>query len=199
MSHALLYRPGSKWRPMTAFAAAALIHISAFAFGSFRHEPGAAIAPESTDIDVFYPPPVEDPPAPQLDPIPEPPAAASNTEFVEPPPPPRRIIKDHPGGPMRPPAVAGITSWRGKPNMISAPRPEYPYEARRRHLTGSGVIVVSIDSFSGSVTDARVERSVGSPILDNSALNAFKRWRFKPGSAPQVRIPVTFDLNGVTY
>jgi protein TonB len=142
---------------------------------------------------------VEDPPAPPLDPIPEPPAAASNTEFVEAPLLPRRIIKDHPAGPMRPPAAPGITSRRGKTNMIRAPRPEYPYEARRRHLIGTGVIVVSVDSSSGSVIDARVERSIGSPILDNSAMNAFKRWRFKPGSAPQVRIPVTFDLNGATY
>jgi protein TonB len=198
VTHALLYRAGSKWTPATAFAAAALIHISAVAFGSLHREIGAAMVPEPSEIDVVYPP-AEEPSAAPNDPIPEPAAVPPDTEFVEALQPPRRIIKSHPTGPMRPPAPAGVPGGRGKPNTISAPRPEYPYEARRRHLTGSGVIVVSVDPSSGSVIDARVERSIGSPILDNSAVNAFKRWRFKPRSAPQVRIPVTFDLNGASY
>jgi hypothetical protein len=53
MNRALLYQPGSKRTAVIAFITAVMIHISALAFGSFRHEPGAAIAPESTDIDVF--------------------------------------------------------------------------------------------------------------------------------------------------
>ena len=33
-----------------------------------------------------------------------------------------------------------------KPWLSYAPRPQYPYEARSRHVTGSGVIVCTVDS-----------------------------------------------------
>ena len=33
---------------------------------------------------------------------------------------------------------------------VSAPRPEYPYEARRSKITGSGVCVMTVDIGSGS-------------------------------------------------
>src|SRR5215211_3880999 len=33
---------------------------------------------------------------------------------------------------------------------ISAPVPEYPYEAKRRNLTGSGICVVTVDSATGT-------------------------------------------------
>ena len=198
MNHALLYRAGSRWTAITAFAAAAMIHISAVAFGSFHHESGAVTStPESTEVEVDYPT-VEETPVPQIDPVPDSAPAISESDFVETSPPPRRVVKDYGSAPIRPPTAVALNG-HGKPNIVSAPRPEYPYEARRRHLTGTGVIVVSVDFSSGSVIDARVERSIGSPILDNSAVNAFKHWRFKPGSAPQVRIPVTFDLNGASY
>jgi TonB family protein len=43
-------------------------------------------------------------------------------------------------------------------------------------------------------------QSIGNPILDNSALSAFRRWRFKPGAcAPKVKIPITFTMTGASY
>jgi protein TonB len=81
---------------------------------------------------------------------------------------------------------------------INSPRPEYPYEARSRHIMGSGVCVVSVDA-SGNVTDATMVQSIGNPILDNSAVSAFRRWRFKPGVAPKVKIPITFTMTGASY
>jgi protein TonB len=80
-----------------------------------------------------------------------------------------------------------------------APRPQYPYEARSRHVTGSGVCVVSVDPGSGSVTDASMAQSIGNPILDNAAVSAFKQWRFKPGTVAKVRIPITFTMTGASY
>ena len=91
------------------------------------------------------------------------------------------------------------TASQAKASAISAPRPEYPYEARSRHITGSGVCIVSVDVGSGNVTDASMAQSIGNPILDNSALSAFKRWRFKPGSVAKVRIPITFTMTGASY
>src|SRR5205814_9225985 len=93
-----------------------------------------------------------------------------------------------------------MTASDAKAVAVSAPKPDYPYEARSRHITGSGVALLSVDVATGSVSDASMAQSIGNPILDNSALSAFRRWRFKPGAcAPQVRIPITFTMTGASY
>jgi periplasmic protein TonB len=73
-----------------------------------------------------------------------------------------------------------------------APTPEYPSEARTRHITGSGVCVVDVDPGSGNVTGASMAESTGNPILDDSAVRTFRKWRFKPGTVSRVRIPIEF-------
>ena len=75
---------------------------------------------------------------------------------------------------------------------LYAPRPQYPLEARARHLTGTCVVLVTLDRKTGNVTSAKVIRSTGSPILDNAAVYAFRQWRFRPTSRATVPIPVTF-------
>ena len=97
----------------------------------------------------------------------------------------------------------------GRPGIMSistakalatyAPRPQYLYEARSRHITGRGVCVVEVDAGSGSVTSALMASSIGNPILDSAALSAFRQWRFKPGSVSKVRIPITFTTTGAQY
>ena len=86
-----------------------------------------------------------------------------------------------------------------KPSPLYAPRPQYPYEARSRRVTGSGVIVCTVDSGSGSVTGCSVSSSTGSPILDNAATSAFRQWRFRPGTLSKVNIPITFTMTGASY
>jgi TonB family protein len=83
--------------------------------------------------------------------------------------------------------------------VLSAPRSDYPYEARSRHIIGNGVAVISVDPNSGLAVDATMEQSIGNPILDNSTVSAFRRWRFKPGTPARVRIPITFMLTGAQY
>ena len=78
--------------------------------------------------------------------------------------------------------------------VISGRRPEYPYEARRRHLTGTGYIVVEVNPATGRVTRAYMDPGTGSTILDNEALFAFRRWRFKPGTPPRMRSPISFMM-----
>jgi TonB family protein len=82
---------------------------------------------------------------------------------------------------------------------VSAPRPEYPYEARRTHATGSGVCVMTVDVASGAVTDASMATSTGNSALDNAATSAFRRWRFKPGTVSKVRTPITFTMTGAQF
>ena len=55
---------------------------------------------------------------------------------------------------------------------------------------------MTVDSASGAVTEAEMAQSTGSPILDNAATSAFRRWRFKPGSVSKVKIPITFTMTG---
>ena len=152
-------------------------------------------------------PPADEPtPPPEDVPVPEaPPPPEIQPEFHEEqtPPPQKNKQKAQPikapqvVGPPKPPGM--MSASQAKASAISAPRPEYPYEARSRHITGSGVCVVTVDAGSGSVTDASMAQSIGNPILDNSAVSAFKRWRFKPGTVSKVRIPITFTMTGASY
>jgi protein TonB len=94
--------------------------------------------------------------------------------------------------PTRPVAAAPLKG------VISAPRPEYPFEARRQRITGSGVCVLYINK-NGTVTNAVMAESTGSRLLDDAAVSAFRRWRFRPGSPSRVRMPITFTLRGAEF
>jgi len=76
---------------------------------------------------------------------------------------------------------------------VRAPLPEYPYQAKRAHITGSGVCVMKIDTASGNVTTAMMAESTGDGILDNVTIKTFQRWRFKPGTVSQVRVPISYE------
>jgi TonB family protein len=76
---------------------------------------------------------------------------------------------------------------------VRAPLPEYPYEAKRRDVIGSGVCVITVDPGTGKVTDATMERSTGDHILDKVTTETFRTWRFKPGTVSQVRLPISYE------
>ena len=146
------------------------------------------------------PPEEEPPPPPPPEAIPE-----QKPEFVEekPTPPPKNPPTNKPVAPIAKPKPVGpigpMSMSSAKAVAVSAPRPEYPYEARRSKITGSGVCVMTVDPSSGSVTSADMAQSTGSPILDNAATSAFRRWRFKPGTVSRVRTPITFTMSGAQY
>jgi TonB family protein len=76
---------------------------------------------------------------------------------------------------------------------VSAPLPAYPYEAKHANVTGSGVCVMIVDTASGKVTNAMMAQSTGNAILDKVTTETFRRWRFKPGSVSQVRVPISYE------
>ena len=76
---------------------------------------------------------------------------------------------------------------------ITAPLPDYTYEMKRRNLSGNGVCVVTVDSATGTVTNATMFQSTGNPLLDKLTTQTFKNWRFKPGTTSQVRIPISYE------
>ena len=184
MKGPLLYRPAPRWQVIAAFGGAIALHFAAVGI--------AAISPTEKVVD--------------LSDIPEATVEMSIETQQEPPqptPPPKRTPSNAPVVPLAKPKPVGpvgpMSMSSAKAVAVSAPRPEYPYEARRSKITGSGVCVMTVDSGSGSVTSAEMAQSTGSPILDNAATSAFRRWRFKPGTVSRVRTPITFTMSGAQY
>jgi TonB family protein len=205
MPKPLLYRPPPRWHVWAALGGAVLLHLTAVVAAMKREPPPMDLSaiPDAVVIglDQTPPPPEPTPPPEEPDAPPPPPPPTTEPEFREeqPTPPPKKTAqKVQPIA--RPQVAAGpVSISTAKALAISAPKPEYPYEARSRHATGSGVCVVTVDAGSGNVTDATMAVSIGNSILDNSAVSAFRRWRFKPGTVSRVKIPITFTLTGASY
>lgn len=206
----LLYRPPPRWQVLAAFGGALAVHGIAVAVAFHKEPPPPDLSdvPTATIEATIDTPPADEPtPPPEDIPVPEaPPPPDVQPEFHEETTPPPKTNKPAAKTPIKAPQVAGppkppgmMSASQAKAVAISAPRPEYPYEARSRHITGSGVCVVSVDTGSGSVTDASMAQSLGNPILDNAATSAFRRWRFKPNTVSKVKIPITFTMAGASY
>jgi TonB family protein len=72
--------------------------------------------------------------------------------------------------------------------------PEYPYEARRSHIEGRGVLFAEVDYNTGKIASVKMEKSTGNRILDQAALNAFSQWQFKPKTIRHFRTPITYQM-----
>lgn len=201
MNPAFLYRRNGRSIFWLAFFFALAIHLGAVALAKTK-SPSTKLLDVSPLSDVEIVDTAESEPALLEESAPPPPLEQIHPDqdrFQEKnlmPPPIRAHRK------ARPPSLIGGTtaSLRSvKATVAYAPRPLYPYEARRQRVTGSGVALLTIDQTSGTVTDVRMAQSCGNVILDNSTLDAFRRWRFKPGGVTQVEVPITYTLMGVSY
>lgn len=215
MAGPLLYKPQPRWQVFAALGAAVVIHAAAVGIAALKpvEEPvDVSDIPEAVAEVTFEQADPEPTPPPEEmvepEPVEAPPEPTEVPEFVEeqPTPPPKpRQSPPKPVAPIARPKPQGVPSAgpmsmsSAKVNAVSAPRPEYPYEARRAKMTGSGVCVMTVDPSSGSVTSAEMATSTGSPILDNAATSAFRRWRFKPGTVSKVRTPITFTMTGAQF
>ncbi len=79
------------------------------------------------------------------------------------------------------------------------PAPDYPAAARRRNYQGTVLIDVLVDQ-GGRAAQVKIGQSSGYAMLDRSALESVRRWRFEParrsGRAIEmwVQVPVRFAL-----
>jgi len=78
--------------------------------------------------------------------------------------------------------------------IVSRVAPVYPELARRMHIGGRVVLLVSVDA-NGNVSSTKVES--GHALLAPAAEEAVKRWHFAPNPEPTVsEIDVNFDMDG---
>jgi TonB family protein len=201
MNSALLYRPRRRNLFWIAFACAAAIHFGAVVLAKGKSDKISVqdFRPAGVDAEMVAAEPEQVPPE----------------EFVTPPPPEqfprqeetfaeenRTPTPVHPHRKMRTTSVLkGVRAAFGsvKALVTYAPRPVYPYEARRQRIVGSGIALLAVDPTIGNVTGVRMTQSCGNVILDNATLDALRRWRFKPGSALNVEVPITYTLTGASY
>ena len=73
--------------------------------------------------------------------------------------------------------------------VVYAPRPIWPAVALQQHLSGRGVYAIGLDT--GIPYDVRVVRSTGHKILDDAAVDALLKWRFRR-VVTGVTIPIEF-------
>ena len=95
--------------------------------------------------------------------------------------------------PAAQPIVGTMSFSTAKAVAVSTPIPEYPYQARRAHVTWSGVCLMTVDTASGNVTSAVMDQSTGNGILDKVTTDAFRKWRFKPRTVSQIRVPISYE------
>ena len=113
----------------------------------------------------------------------------------EPPAPPPPTAT--PPSPAAPPAMADSDV----PVPLSRPAPRYPREALSRNIGGT-VRVRAMVAADGSVERMEVAESSGNRYLDRAAMDAVRRWTFKPavrGGQPvdaDVIVPLEFNPGG---
>src|ERR1700726_2534326 len=148
MAGPLLYRPPPRWQFWAALGGAIAIHLASVGIAAIKHEPPVvdlSSIPTAT-VEAMLQPEDQPTPPPEDIPIPEPPPVPEVApEFHEEKPPPPKNAKA--AAPVKAPqAATGTMSISGaKAVAIFAPKPDYPYEARSRHVTGDGVAVLSVD------------------------------------------------------
>ena len=93
-------------------------------------------------------------------------------------------------GPKRTPASNAVRVGSGvrPPALLSKIEPEYTEDARAAKYQGTVLLQIVVDT-DGTATDIRVIHSLGFG-LDEKAVEAIKRWKFRPGEMGGVPVPV---------
>jgi len=93
--------------------------------------------------------------------------------------------------PPAPKRAEFFTAFDEPPQVIKQVRPTYPDLARQSELEGVVILFVGIDEF-GNVIEATVAKSV--PGLDEAALEAIYKWKFRPAKQRDVPVPVRISI-----
>ena len=205
MPKSYVYKPAPRWPTFAALVGALTIEFAALALAGRQDrqtlpiDPGFLPPTQPIEAEFIDLPP--EPAPPEIPPPPIPPPPDVETDFILPesatPPEPARKRPLRKPGPR--PALRSETSaaslLSAQASLTSAPRPEYPYEARRSRQTGSGRFVLQFDA-DGAVTNVSIEQSTGSLLLDHVCERTFRRWRCQPSTYRMICVPVTFTLLG---
>lgn len=192
------------------------VHAGALLFWLMKPEPAqlqsnemqvaveiVAPSPAPAAAPVPVPEPVKTPPPKRAAP-PVPVAAQAVTPVAATPTPPVTAAVAAPvptqaAAPVAPAPAVPDTEPDYKAAYLNNPTPPYPLSARRMGIQGRVVLNVEVLA-EGSCGQALVQQSSGYAMLDNSALQTVKGWRFIPArQAGQsvtkwFRIPINFNL-----
>lgn len=144
--------------------------------------------PRPVPVPVAEPLPQVEEPATITAPEPPPPVAQAPAPAAEPSP-----------APQPSPAPERIELPSSDPAHLNNPRPPYPALSKRLGEQGTVVIRLHIDR-EGKPTKAEILNSSGFERLDQTALQAARRWRYVPGKrngvpeAMWITVPIRFDL-----
>ena len=103
-----------------------------------------------------------------------------------------------PSRPVPPPSVASAGPST-QPVLVSSPAPRYPQRALRRNETGTVRVAVDV-GMDGVPMDVRLESSSQSRDLDRAAVDAVRKWRFRPAqrngqpTPATIVVPIEFKL-----
>ncbi|MCW2337251.1 protein TonB [Sphingobium sp. B2D3A] len=189
------YGQGRRFNPLVVLLVI-LIHAGLFALVT-RLGPSFKVgeAPKVFTVNLISspppPPPADAPPPPprapevvvprpQID-IPriDPPMVAARPDIPVVP-----VIAPGPPAPPRPAAapisVPSVTNGGDLgTQMVAGKAPRYPIESRRKREQGVVLLALTV-GLDGCVEDIRIARSSGFTRLDKAALDAVKRWRWRP-------------------
>jgi protein TonB len=96
-------------------------------------------------------------------------------------------------------ALAPVIPPRPASGIAGNRKPAYPLVARSRHLEGRVMLEVQVAA-SGDPLAVRVVSSSGHSLLDTSAVDAVRTWRFVPATragqavAGSVEVPIDFRM-----
>jgi protein TonB len=89
-----------------------------------------------------------------------------------------------------------ITAAVKQPELINRVEPPYPEIARRARIEGV-VILEAVITKTGTVEEVKVLRALH-PVMDQAAINAVKKWKYKPATLNGRPVKVYFTVT-VTF
>lgn len=165
-----------------------------------KQQPAAPPPPETAhDAGAALSPPV--PPRPR----PKPPLTTARSPAVPPTAVPSTAAPSTAAGPVppRPPspgtpvpvqqALAPVIPARPVSGLSGYRKPDYPVEARSRHLQGRVLLRVQV-SAAGTAMAVDVVSSSGHAMLDQAALVAVQTWHFIPATQAGMPVPAPLDV-----
>lgn len=133
--------------------------------------------------------------------VPNKPATPSNTAARETTPPKTATAAEPTESKSGADLDAPLVEAKFHADTLHNPKPPYPLAARRQGIEGRVLLAAHVRA-DGACAEVRLKQSSGHGLLDRSALDTVRRWRFLParrGNAAVdswVDIPISFRLEG---